>query len=85
MVEWKKLGDVSHYYRGVTYNKSQEVPLNSGGTKIFRANNIELGTNLLNYDELKEISKEVKVKGYQWLYKDDILICAGSGSTLKKI
>ena len=80
MVEWKKLGDVSHYYRGVTYNKKQEVTLNSGGTKIFRANNINLGSNSLNYDDVKEISKDVKVKDYQWLYKDDILICAGSGS-----
>lgn len=80
MVEWKKLGDVSHYYRGVTYNKKQEVSLHSGGTKIFRANNINIGINTLNYDDVKEISKDVKVKDYQWLYKDDILICAGSGS-----
>lgn len=80
MVEWKKLGDIAHYYRGVTYNKKQEVSLNSGGTKIFRANNINIENNSLNYDDIKEISKEVKIKDYQWLNKDDILICAGSGS-----
>lgn len=80
MVEWKKLGDVCHYYRGVTYNKKQEVSLNSGGTKILRANNINLGTNSLNFDDIKEVSKDVKVKSHQLLYKDDILICAGSGS-----
>ena len=80
MVEWKKLGEVAHYYRGVTYNKQQEVSLNSGGTRILRANNINIGINTLNYDDVKEISKEVKIKNYQWLYKKDILICAGSGS-----
>lgn len=80
MVEWKKLGEVSHYYRGVTYNKKQEVSPNSGGTKIFRANNINIGTNSLNYDDIKEISNDVKIKDFQWLYKGDILICAGSGS-----
>lgn len=80
MVEWKKLGEVAHYYRGVTYNKQQEVSLNSGGTRILRANNINIGINTLNYDDVKEISKEVKIKNYQWLYKEDILICAGSGS-----
>ena len=79
-VEMKTLGDVARYYRGVTYNKNQEVALNSGGTKIFRANNINLGTNTLNYDDVKEISKDVRIRDDQWLYKDDILICAGSGS-----
>ena len=80
MVEWKKLGEVISYYRGVTYNKKQEVPSNSGGTKILRANNINVTTNTLIFDDVKEISKSVKIKDYQWLRKDDILICAGSGS-----
>ena len=80
MVEWKKLGDVASYYRGVTYNKNQEVSPNTGGTKILRANNITVDTNTLNFDEIKEISNEVKIKEYQWLYTHDILICAGSGS-----
>lgn len=78
MVEWKKLGEVASYYRGVTYNKKQEVP--SGGTKILRANNITVNTNKLNFDDVKEISSSVKIKDYQWLYTNDILICAGSGS-----
>jgi len=80
MVEWKKLGDLTSYYRGVTYNKKQEVSLNSGGTKILRANNITLETNSLNYDDIKEVDVSVKIKDYQWLYPNDILICAGSGS-----
>ena len=80
MVEWKKLGEVVSYYRGVSYNKKQEVSLNSGGTKILRANNITVETNTLNFDDVKEISSSVKIKEYQWLYPNDILICAGSGS-----
>lgn len=79
-VEWKKLGEVANYYRGVTYNKRQEVELNTGGTKILRANNISLETNRLNFDDIKEISQDVSIKDYQWLDVDDILICAGSGS-----
>ena len=80
MVEWKKLGEVASYYRGVTYNKKQEVSSDSGGTKILRANNITLDSNSLNFDDVKEISSSVKIKDYQWLYANDILICAGSGS-----
>ena len=80
MVEWKKLGEEATYYRGVTYNKKQEVSLNSGGTKILRANNIELNTNTLLFDDVKEISSDVRIKDYQWLQPHDILICAGSGS-----
>lgn len=80
MVEWRKLGELASYYRGVTYNKKQEVAPNSGGVKILRANNILLGINSLIFDDVKEISSEVKIKDYQWLYPNDILICAGSGS-----
>lgn len=80
MVEWKKLGEVCTYYRGVTYNKKQEVPLGTGGTKILRANNITLDSNTLNFEDIKEVSSDVKIKEYQWLNPNDILICAGSGS-----
>ena len=80
MVEWKKLGEICTYYRGVTYNKKQEVSLGSGGTKILRANNITLDSNTLNFDDIKEVSSDVKIKDYQWLNPNDILICAGSGS-----
>ena len=80
MVEWKNFSDVASYYRGVTYNKNQEVSFNSGGTKILRANNINVETNTLNFDDVKEISSSVPIKKYQRLYANDILICAGSGS-----
>ena len=71
MVEWKKLGESAFYYRGVTYNKKQEVSLNSGGTKILRANNITLENNSINYDDVKEIDSSVKIRDNQWLYPED--------------
>ncbi|WP_180762817.1 restriction endonuclease subunit S, partial [Helicobacter sp. 12S02232-10] len=67
--------------RGVTYNKSKEIQnKNEEHWKIFRANNITLFSNTLNFEDIKLIDKSVKVKNDQILKKDDILICAGSGS-----
>lgn len=79
-VEYRTLGDCAEYVRGVVYNKSAEINDNSEGYKILRANNISLNTNTLNFDDVKVISKSVKVSPRQMLSKDDILICAGSGS-----
>lgn len=66
--------------RGITYNKSQEANRGQESYKVLRANNITLGLNCLNFDDVKEVLRDVKVKPEQWLKKDDILICAGSGS-----
>jgi type I restriction enzyme S subunit len=73
--------DVCQYVRGLTYNKSQEVDANvSGAHKVLRANNITLGTNSLNFEDVKCVSDDVVVKKQQWLKKGDILMCASSGS-----
>ncbi|MDE6849401.1 MAG: restriction endonuclease subunit S, partial [Ruminococcus sp.] len=69
------------YIRGITYNKSQEVKTADSNTwKVLRANNIILSTNTLNFDDVKVVNKDVKVKENQILKRNDILICAGSGS-----
>jgi type I restriction enzyme S subunit len=78
-VEWKKLGEVAEYVRGVTYSKDDEVN-DSDGYKILRANNITLSTHTLNFEDVKIVSRKVKVKENQKLKKDDILICTASGS-----
>ena len=65
--------------RGITYNKGQESH-NGIGIKVLRANNITLDYNTLNFDDIKIVDKNVKVKDEQYLEKNDILICAGSGS-----
>lgn len=80
-VEYKKFEDVCQYIRGITYNKAQEAKVNDTSPwKVMRANNITLGSNVLNLEDIKLVKKEVKVKKNQLLQKGDILICAGSGS-----
>ena len=80
-VEFVKFKDVCKYIRGITYNKSQEAGDNDVVPwKVFRANNITLSSNTLNFDDIKLVKREVKVKPEQMLKNRDILICAGSGS-----
>ncbi|OAV52202.1 restriction endonuclease subunit S [Enteractinococcus helveticum] len=76
-----RFSDVCDYVRGVTYKKDQEVTsCTLGGIKLLRANNITVGSNTLNFDDVKCVSPEVKVSERQKLSAGDILICAGSGS-----
>lgn len=80
-VEYKSFSEIGSYIRGITYNKAQENNTGDGeGWKVFRANNITLSSNTLNYDDVKVVQKSVKVKESQMLKEHDILICAGSGS-----
>lgn len=80
-VEYFLFGEVCEYVRGITYNKSQEAKTaNEDAWRVFRANNITLSSNTLNYEDIKLVSKSVKVKETQLLRQGDILICAGSGS-----
>ena len=75
--EWKtiKLKEACELIRGVTYSKADEIE--SGGSIVLRANNIDLGGNL-NLSDLKYIKREPKET--QKLRKGDILICMASGS-----
>lgn len=77
-VEWKDLDEICNIVRGVTYNKSLEVSEN--GLKVLRANNISVKHSELNFNDIKQISIEAKVKSDQKLYKNDILISVASGS-----
>lgn len=80
-VEYLKFSDTCKYIRGITYNKEQEAkPDDIKPWKVLRANNITLFSNTLNFDDVKLVKKEVRVKPEQMLIKGDILICAGSGS-----
>ncbi len=78
-VEFRKLGDIGEYIRDVTYKKNQEINNLECGIKVLRANNITL-SNHLNFEDIKVINKNVKIRKEQYLKKNDILICAGSGS-----
>ena len=80
-VEYVKFDKICAYIRGITYNKSKEAKANDFNPwKVLRANNITLSSNTLNFDDIKLIKSDVKVKQEQFLKKNDILICAGSGS-----
>ena len=81
-VEYKLFSDVAVYIRGVTYSKSKEINNNYEKEywQILRANNIDLHSNTLNFDDIKKINKDVKINENQFLYANDIIICAGSGS-----
>lgn len=72
-----RLTDVVELVRGVTYSKDDEV--DKGGYKILRANNIDI-SNTLNFEDVKEVSKSVKVAESQKLKQGDIFICVASGS-----
>lgn len=80
-VEWKMFYDICDLIRGITYNKSQEAKTETEDAhKVLRANNITLYLNVLNFEDVKLVSKDVVVKPEQHLYAGDILMCAGSGS-----
>lgn len=73
----EKVSSLIEFVRGVTYSKDEEVSEN--GIKILRANNISI-ENKLDFNDIKLINPNAKVKVQQKLYKGDILICTASGS-----
>lgn len=80
-VEWHPFFDVCDLIRGITYNKEQEAKTQADDAyKVLRANNITLHLNILNFGDVKLVSKDVMVKPTQHLFAGDILMCAGSGS-----
>ena len=80
-VEYRKFSEIANYIRGITYGKSDEIKDNAqSGIPVLRANNITLGKNVINFDDVKHVKESVRVKDAQFLHADDILMCAGSGS-----
>jgi len=74
-----ELGAVIDFYRGVTYSKEDESE-EIDSKIILRANNIDLNTGKLIFDDLKKVSSQLEFKETQLLKKNDILICTASGS-----
>lgn len=72
------LSELCDYIRGVTYAKQDEVA--NDGLRILRASNIDASTSQLNLEDVKQISKALVLNDAQRFRKDDILICAASGS-----
>jgi len=67
------------FVRGVTYRKENEVQEN--GHKILRANNINLLNSSIDLNEIKNISKDIKISSRHKLIKNDIFMCIASGSS----
>jgi len=76
--EWKKLGDVCEFNRGLTYSKKDEVEHSSNC--ILRSNNIDLDSNSLCLDELKYINDDFEIPTSKYVKSDCILICMSNGS-----
>lgn len=54
--EKKRLGDICIYQRGLTYSKDDEV--NKSSKSVLRANNIDLETYTLIFDDLKYLRED---------------------------
>ena len=72
------LGKITEFIRGVTYGKEDEVFVN--GLKILRANNINVESGKIDFSDIKQISKSIKLSEKQKLKANDIFICTASGS-----
>ncbi|ECP6258069.1 hypothetical protein GFU71_07900, partial [Campylobacter coli] len=74
--EWKSLGEIGFFIRGVSYKKEQLLSTkNENSVYLLRANNIQ---NELNLDELQIIPKELVVD--KIIQNNDILFAMSSGS-----
>lgn len=73
-----KLSEICTFSRGLTYSKSDEVDFSNN--IVLRANNIDLGSNSLNLEDLRYIKDSIKVKKEKIAKKDSIIICTASGS-----
>lgn len=72
------LGELCEFQRGLTYAKGDEVDVSDN--IVLRATNIDLKTNLLNFDELKYISDKFFVPDGKKVRKNSLMICTASGS-----
>lgn len=76
--DYKKLGDVASFDRGLTYSGKDEVP--TSNNVVLRSNNIDLATNSLNLDELKFISNDIIIPENKKLKANTIFMCMSNGS-----
>lgn len=76
--EVKKLGELSDFYRGLTYSKQDEVEHSNNA--VLRSNNINLTTNTLDLKELKYISDAIIIPENKKVKKGDLMICTANGS-----
>lgn len=76
--EYKTLGEVVSFSRGLTYKKSDEVDYST--KVVLRSTNINVDNNSLNIDELKYLNENIEVEEEKLIKKGAILICMSNGS-----
>lgn len=77
--EYKKLGEVASFSRGLTFSKN-DVATNTS-KKVLRSNNIDLATHSLNFDDVACLKEDFDIPTDKMLHKNDIFICMSNGST----
>ncbi len=75
---------MAKFSTGLAYRKDQEVEKDGveeyKGIPVLRANNIDLASNTLKYEDIVRIKRDTDLKKGKILKANDILVCAGSGS-----
>lgn len=72
------LGELCEFRRGLTYKKGDEVE--TGGTPVLRANNVDLAMGTLDLDEIRYIDPAIDVPKPKKVVGGSLLICTASGS-----
>lgn len=72
------IGNLASFSRGLTYSGSDEVDYSYN--VVLRSNNIDLGTNTINFDELKYISDAINIPEDKKLQRNSIFMCMSNGS-----
>ncbi|MBR0269487.1 MAG: restriction endonuclease subunit S [Prevotella sp.] len=76
--EYKKLGDVATFARGLTYSKNDEVE--QSNNIVLRSNNIDLIAGKLDFSELKYLKEDFVIPDDKRLQKGSLFICMSNGS-----
>ncbi len=77
-LEFRTLGELCEFQRGLTYGKSDEVDVSEN--VVLRANNIDLDTHTLDLADMRYIADSVSVPEAKRLRKGSLLVCTASGS-----
>ncbi|MCB1380349.1 MAG: restriction endonuclease subunit S [Alphaproteobacteria bacterium] len=72
------LGEICEFKRGLTYKKGDEVE--TGGTPVLRANNVDLAKGELDLAEIRYIDPAIEVPKAKKVVPGSLLICTASGS-----
>ena len=78
--EYKKLGDIGTFTRGLTYSKNDEAEISNN--IVLRSNNVDLSTGKLNFDELKYLKSEFSIPEEKRVKKGSLLMCMSNGSKI---